>query len=58
MKEKIFRRNCPNPDNNPKCKKKIVYKNKRYYINGLKKKTVCNSCHCYGIHPSEETIKK
>ena len=26
--------------------------------NGLKKKTVCNSCHCYGIHPSEETIKK
>lgn len=44
----VYFRNCPNPKNNPKCRKLIGYPNLKCFGNANNKKYVCISCMKYG----------
>ena len=46
-----LKRNCPNPENNPKCRKDLVYSNKYKKIRAEKNKSVCCSCAKIGSSP-------
>ena len=61
MKKK-WKRDCPNPDQNPNCKKEISYSTEYRKIIAEKRNTNCISCALMGIHKgkkrSEEARKR
>ena len=48
MKEKKWKRNCPNPDRNPNCKRELTYSTKYTKIRAEKRNTNCKSCVKFG----------
>lgn len=47
MKKQTWTRKCPNPNNNPNCRKEIKYKNETFYLTALNRNTLCRGCSQY-----------